>query len=99
MIETRPTSGNTVRVLIVDNHAIVRQGLQIFLEFQDGGPLAIEVVGEAFNGIDAVNLANRLQPDIVLLYIIMPEMDGIQATSRIMECSPGAWKFSIGCRS
>jgi NarL family two-component system response regulator LiaR len=88
MIETQPTSGNTIRVLIVDDHAIVRQGLRTFLELQDGGPLPIEVVGEAINGLDALDLANRLQPDIVLLDIVMPEMDGIQATSRIIECSP-----------
>src|SRR5512139_1358949 len=88
MIETRPKSENTIRVLIVDDHAIVRQGLRTFLELQDGGPLPIEVVGEAINGIDAIDLVNRLQPDIVLLDIVMPEMDGIQATSRIVECSP-----------
>jgi two-component system, NarL family, response regulator LiaR len=87
MIETRPT---TIRVLIVDDHAIVRQGLRTFLELQDGGPLPIEVVGEAINGLDAIDLANRLQPDIVLLDIVMPEMDGIQATSSIIECSPGS---------
>jgi NarL family two-component system response regulator LiaR len=90
MIETQPTSGNTIRVLIVDDHAIVRQGLRTFLELQDSGLLPIEVVGEAINGLDAVELANRLQPDIVLLDIVMPEMDGIQATSRIIECSPGS---------
>jgi two-component system, NarL family, response regulator LiaR len=90
MIETRPTSGNTIRVLIVDDHAIVRQGLRTFLELQDGGPLPIEVVGEAVNGLGAIDLANHLQPDIVLLDIVMPELDGIQATSRIIECSPGS---------
>jgi NarL family two-component system response regulator LiaR len=90
MTETRPTLGNTIRVLIVDDHAIVRQGLRTFLELQDGAPLPIEVVGEAINGLDAVDLANRLQPDIVLLDIVMPEMDGIQATSRIIECSPSS---------
>ena len=90
MIETQSTSGSTIRILIADDHAIVRQGLRTFLELQDGGPLPIQVVGEAINGRDAVELANRLQPDIILLDIVMPEMDGIQATSRIIECSPGS---------
>lgn len=89
MNKTRPTPGDTIRVLIVDDHAMVRQGLRTFLELQDGGPFPIEVVGEAGNGLEAVELAVRLQPDIVLLDLVMPEMDGIQATSRIVECSPG----------
>jgi NarL family two-component system response regulator LiaR len=88
MTEAHPTAGNTIRVLIVDDHAVVRQGLRTFLELQDGGTLPIEVAGEAVNGREAVELANRLQPDIVLLDLVMPEMDGIQATSRIVECSP-----------
>lgn len=88
MNETWPTAGGNIRVLIVDDHAIVRQGLRTFLELQDSGPLPIEVVGEAVNGLEAVDLAIRLQPDIVLLDLVMPEMDGIQATSKIVECSP-----------
>lgn len=90
MIDNSLTSGNTIRVLIVDDHAVVRQGLRTFLELQDGGPLPIEVVGEAINGRGAVDLANHLQPDIVLLDIVMPEMDGIEATARIIESSPGS---------
>jgi NarL family two-component system response regulator LiaR len=49
---------------------------------------AIEVVGEAVNGYDAVMLAERIQPDIVLLDLVMPVMDGIQATEKILQCSP-----------
>jgi DNA-binding NarL/FixJ family response regulator len=75
-------------VLIVDDHAMVRQGLRTFLELQDTSELPIEVTGEAANGIEAVELARRTQPDIVLLDLVMPEMDGIQATSKIIECSP-----------
>jgi two-component system, NarL family, response regulator LiaR len=84
----------TIRVLIVDDHAVVRQGLRTFLELQDdvlhGDPVAlpIEVVGEAANGVVAVDLARRLQPDVVLLDLVMPEMDGIEATPKIIEHSP-----------
>jgi NarL family two-component system response regulator LiaR len=79
----------SIRVLIVDDHAMVRQGLRTFLELQDDpAELPIEVVGEAVNGIEAVELARRMRPDIILLDLVMPEMDGIQATTRIHECSP-----------
>jgi NarL family two-component system response regulator LiaR len=90
MLQTHPTRGDKIRVLIVDDHAMVRQGLRTFLELQDGGTLPIEVAGEASNGLEAVELAARLQPDIVLLDLVMPEMDGIQATSHIIESSPGS---------
>jgi len=79
-----------IKVLIVDDHQVVRQGLRTFLELQDIDALPIEVMGEAANGIEAVELARRIQPDIVLLDLVMPEMDGIQATSRIIECSPNS---------
>jgi two-component system, NarL family, response regulator LiaR len=83
--------GKTIRVLIVDDHAMVRQGLRTFLELHnDPAELRIEVVGEAVNGIEAVELARRTRPDIVLLDLVMPEMDGIQATARILECSPNS---------
>jgi len=88
MNEDQATSRDKVRVLIVDDHAMVRQGLRTFLELQDTSSLPIEVVGEAANGNDAVELARSTQPDIVLLDLVMPEMDGIQATSQIITCSP-----------
>jgi DNA-binding NarL/FixJ family response regulator len=83
------SEGGKIRVLIVDDHAMVRQGLRTFLELHDRpDELPIEVVGEAVNGVEAVELAHDMRPDIVLLDLVMPEMDGIQATSRILEGSP-----------
>jgi len=81
------TMGEKIRVLIVDDHAMVRQGLRTFLELQDTSSLPIEVVGEAANGSKAVELACSTQPDIVLLDLVMPEMDGIKATPQIIACS------------
>jgi two-component system, NarL family, response regulator LiaR len=77
-----------LRLLIVDDHALVRQGLRTFLELQDNSESPIEVIGEAANGARAVDLAQHLQPDIVLLDLVMPEMDGIQAIPKILESSP-----------
>lgn len=88
MNNVRSTSGDKIRVLVVDDHAIVRQGLRTFLELQDSAELPMEVIGEAVNGIEAVQLARQTQPDIILLDLVMPEMDGIQATREIVKCSP-----------
>jgi NarL family two-component system response regulator LiaR len=86
-----PDPARTIKVLIVDDHAVVRQGLRTFLELQDDpSALPIEVVGEAATGVEAVDMARRLQPDVVLLDLVMPEMDGVQATPRIIESSPGS---------
>jgi NarL family two-component system response regulator LiaR len=91
---SRPDPSDTIRVLIVDDHAVVRQGLRTFLELQDvvhpndPSALPIEVVGEAANGVEAVELARCLQPDVILLDLVMPEMDGIEATPKIIEDSP-----------
>lgn len=80
---------DNIRVLIVDDHAVVRQGLRTFLELQDEATsLPITVVGEASNGSQAVDQARLLQPDVVLLDLVMPEMDVVEATSRIIEKSP-----------
>jgi DNA-binding NarL/FixJ family response regulator len=68
-----------IRVLIADDHHVVRRGLQFFLKTQKD----IEVVGEAKNGVEAVQLAEQLKPDIVLMDLVMPEMDGIEATKKI----------------
>lgn len=68
-----------ISVLIVDDHPIVRQGLRTLLELQDD----IEVAGEAANGKVAVELAASLTPDVVLMDLVMPEVDGISATRQI----------------
>jgi NarL family two-component system response regulator LiaR len=75
-----------IRVLIVDDHAIVRQGLRTFLELQPD----IEVVGEAENGLEAVEQTKQGCPDVVLLDLVMPKMDGIEATHKILESCPGS---------
>ncbi len=73
-----------ISVLIVDDHAVVRQGLRTFLDLQDD----IDVVGEASNGAEAVEQVRRLLPDVVLMDLEMPEMDGIEATRQVRALSP-----------
>ncbi len=73
-----------IRVLIVDDHAIVRRGIQALLaEFED-----IEVVGEASDGHEALAQAQALNPDVVLMDLVMPGLDGIEATRQITEHNP-----------
>ena len=74
-----------VRVLVADDHAILRQGIKSMLEAR----LGWQVVGEAANGRDAVEKAAPLKPDIVLLDITMPELNGIEATRQILKAVPG----------
>jgi DNA-binding NarL/FixJ family response regulator len=77
---------NPVRVLVADDHAILRQGIKSMLEAR----LGWQVVGEAANGREAVEKAARLKPDIVLLDITMPELNGIEATRQILKVAPEA---------
>ena len=73
-----------IRVLIVDDHAVVREGLRTFLELQDG----IEVVGEASDGTEALAQAEQLEPDVVLMDLVMPRLDGVGAMRQLRERSP-----------
>jgi DNA-binding NarL/FixJ family response regulator len=73
-----------IRVLIVDDHAVVRMGLKAFFDLLDD----IEVVGEASDGSEGVAVARRLRPDVILMDLLMPNMDGIAAIARIKEERP-----------
>jgi DNA-binding NarL/FixJ family response regulator len=74
------TSGGPLRILIADDQALVRAGFRMILDAEDD----LDVVGEAADGAAAVELARRLKPDVVLMDIRMPELDGIEATRRVV---------------
>jgi len=73
-----------IRVLIVDDHAIVRRGIKAFLQEVDD----IQVVGEADNGLEAISLSKKLEPDVILMDLLLPAMDGIEATRQIIARQP-----------
>jgi len=73
-----------IRILLVDDHALVRQGFKMIL----GAQADMEIVGEAGNGREAVELAQQLRPDIVVMDVAMPELNGIEATRRLMTSMP-----------
>src|SRR5262249_59307314 len=82
--ERMTTTEQQIRVVIVDDHAVVREGLRTYLELED----RLEIVGEASNGREAVDKVRALKPDVVLMDLLMPEMDGIAATKAIKEVAP-----------
>ncbi|MDX2153686.1 MAG: response regulator transcription factor, partial [Bryobacteraceae bacterium] len=73
-----------VRILLADDHSIVRKGLRSTLEEEPG----YEVVGEAANGREAVRLAEQIKPDVAVMDIGMPQLNGIDATAQIQKVSP-----------
>jgi two-component system, NarL family, response regulator LiaR len=74
----------TIRVMLVDDHNVVRSGLATFLKAYDD----LELVGEAKNGVEALNLCHARKPDAILMDLMMPEMDGIAATRAILADHP-----------
>lgn len=85
----------SIGVLIVDDHKIMREGLKSLLESEDG----VQVFGEADNGRLAVQLAQELEPDVILMDLTMPEMNGIDATRRIVSQSSGVRVLALSMHS
>ncbi|MBI4876192.1 MAG: response regulator transcription factor [Acidobacteria bacterium] len=77
---------HNIRILLADDHAVVRQGFKLILASQPD----MEIVGEAGNGREAVEQAEKLQPDVVVMDVAMPELNGIEATRRIATVAPRA---------
>src|SRR5512133_2651030 len=75
-----------IRILIVDDHPVVRKGMRAMLETEPD----LEVVGEGKNGAEAVELFRQTHPDVLLLDLVMPQMDGIEAIQHIRAAEPGA---------
>ncbi|MGA2592190.1 MAG: response regulator transcription factor [Bryobacteraceae bacterium] len=73
-----------IHILLADDHSVVRQGFKMILAAQPD----MEIVGEAANGREAVELAGQLQPDVVVMDVAMPELNGIEATRRLADVSP-----------
>jgi two-component system response regulator NreC len=73
-----------IRILLADDHALVRHGFRMILAAQPD----MEIAGEAGNGREAVELAQKLKPDVVVMDVTMPELNGIEATRRLIELSP-----------
>jgi DNA-binding NarL/FixJ family response regulator len=84
-----------IRVLVVDDHAVVRAGLEQVL----GSAEDIEVVGAASNGDEAIVIANEREPDVVLMDLSMPDLDGIAATRALADAAPSAQIVVLACFS
>ncbi len=82
----RSSSSKKIRILLADDHAVVRQGFRMILAAQPD----MEIVGEAGTGREAVELAEELKPDVVVMDVSMPELNGIEATRRIADSVPRA---------
>ena len=82
---------NTIRLMLVDDHDIVRTGLKSFLDTQEG----LQVVAEARSGGEAIKRAQELHPDVVVMDITMPEMDGLEATRRLKEIDPDCYVLAL----
>jgi NarL family two-component system response regulator LiaR len=80
------TDQDRIKVLIADDHRVVRQGLRTFLELHED----IEVIGEAEDGVEAVEMVRRLKPHVVLMDLVMPRLDGISATRQVVALDCGA---------
>jgi NarL family two-component system response regulator LiaR len=77
-------ASQTIRVMLVDDHNVVRSGLATFLKAYDD----LQLVGEAKNGLEAIDLCRKKKPDVILMDLMMPEMDGIAATRAILADYP-----------
>ena len=84
MTSAKPEPSGRIRVLIVDDHALVRQGLRLFL----GAAANLELVGEAADGEEALRMAKELSPDVVLMDLLLPKLDGIKATEAVRKARP-----------